>query len=337
MADLLSDDEPNSTGAQAMLVASRALSAARPALIALLISSGAELGNGTAQPISFCNVLFVGNFCAALLVGLWFGFGTILSDIRQMKPAVRLGLFLTGCLATLLSTLIFLGLKETTVTNAVLLGRLGPVFFAIAGTLVLGKRIRPLEWFGFSLIGVGAVAIALKTSNFQPNHGDVLILLSTLVFAVSALINKIMIDDSVKLRTVVFTRNFLSSIIFFVIALRLFGPHHFADTFRGSLWALMAVYALIVIVFAQLLWYASFSQLDSRTVGRLTVLSPVFGITYAFLLNGERPSAIQMGTLLLVILGVLIASIGRQKAKPSVDNAKTDAMAQDTDSVASVP
>jgi len=316
-----------------MLVASRALSAARPALIALLITSGANLSSEIAHPISFCNVLFIGNFCAALVVGFWFGFGTILSDMRVLKLRVQLGLLLNGSLATLLSTLIFLGLQETTVTNAVLLGRLGPVVFALAGAIALGKRIRPLEWVGFSLIAVGVVGIALKTSNYQTNRGDILILLSTLVFAVSAIINQLMIANAAPLHVVVFSRNFLSSIIFFFIALRLFGPHHFADTFSGPLWVLMAIYSLVVIVCAQFLWYASINHLDSRIIGRLTVLSPVFGVSYAFVLNGEHPSPAQLGTLLVIIVGVLIASVG----KPQIAASPVEMMAKDTESVASIP
>lgn len=324
---------PNPMRSQLMLVASRALSASRPALISLLITSGASLSGGAAHPISFCNVLFIGNFCAALLVGFWFGFGTIWADFVALKPGVKIGLVLNGVLATLLSALIFLGLQETTVTNAVLLGRLGPVLFALAGAMILGKRIRRLEWVGFSLIAVGVVAIALRTSNFQPNRGDVLILLSTLVFAASALINQLMVANAPTLHVVVFSRNILSSIIFFFIALRLFGPHHFADAFSGQLWVIMAVYSLIVIVFAQFLWYASVNYLDSRIVGRLTVLSPIFGVTYAFLINGERPSPIQTTTLVVIIIGVLIASVGRPKG----DDPEMDAMAKETENVASIP
>lgn len=296
-----------------MLVGSRALSAARPALISLLITSGAQLSGGVAHPISFCNVLFVGNFCAALLVASWFGIGKIVADFSKLKSRVQIGLIINGCLATLLSALIFMGLQETTVTNAVLLGRIGPVLFAVAGTVVLGKKIARLEWLGYALITGGVLAIALKTSQYQANRGDVLILLSSLVFAVSSLINQLMIAKAATLPVIVFSRNFLSAIVFFALALRFFGPGHFADAFSAQLWILMAIYSLIVIVAAQFLWYASLQSLDSRAVGRLTVLSPVFGVLYAFLLNGERPSAIQVSTLVLVIVGVLIASVGKKQ------------------------
>lgn len=326
-------NRPNYLNPPAMLIASRALSASRPALIAFLITRGAELSGGTVQPISFCNVLFVGNLCAALVVGFWFGFGNILSDLKALKPKALIGLFINGSLATLLAGLIFIGLQYTTVTNAVLLGRLGPVLFALAGAMLLGKQIKRLEWFGFSLIVVGVVAIALKTSNFQINRGDFLILLSTIVFAVSALVNKLMVAKAATLPLVVFSRNLLSSIIFFFIAMRLFGPNHFGDAFSGKLWIIMAVYALIVIVFAQFLWYASVDNLDSRTIGRLTVMSPIFGVTYAFLLNGERPSGTQVVTLIVIIFGVLIASFGGQK-KPET---KPEMIMQEPENAASAP
>lgn len=313
------DSPPKFLHPPTMLVASRALSAARPSLIAFLIAKGAELSGGVSHPISFCNILFVGNLCAAIVVGVWFGFGKILGELKTTPPRVLLGLLLNGCLATLLSALIFLGLQETSVTNAVLLGRLGPVLFALAGAMLLKKQIKPMEWFGFSMIAVGVVAIALKTSNYQVNHGDVLILFSTVVFAASSLVNKFMVAKVASLPVVVFSRNFVSSIIFFWIAMRVFGPHHFGDAFSGKLWIIMLIYSLVVIVFAQLLWYGAIESLDSRTIGRLTVLSPIFGVTYAFLLNGERPSSLQVSTLCVVILGVLIASLGstKQSATPS--------------------
>ncbi len=77
----------------------------------------------------------------------------------------------------------------------------------------------------------------------------------------------------------------------------------------------MSIYALVVIVMAQFLWYASVAKLDATTIGKLTVLSPIFGITYAFLLNGERPSNIQVITLFIIIAGVAIASFGSSTKK----------------------
>ena len=85
-------NDPSPVNSKVMLVASRALSASRPALIGFLIARGAELSGGAIQPISFCNILFVGNLCAALVVGFWFGFGNIVKDLKALDLKVQIGL-----------------------------------------------------------------------------------------------------------------------------------------------------------------------------------------------------------------------------------------------------
>ena len=298
-----------------LFISSRAIAALRPAVIAFLVSQGTRLSGGTETPISFCNVLFVGNFCAAIAVALWFNFKTIVNDFKTLDKKVIFGLFLNGCLAALLSALIFLGLEYTSVTNAVLLSRFGPVLFALFGAFLLGKKISKLEFVGFTLILVGIGAITLRESMYQLNRGDLLILASAVVYAITALIGKLMLSGKCSLAVVVFTRNFISSIIFFIIASMLFGFTHFGDVFSGQLWIVMSIYALIIIVLAQLLWYASLGKLDSKTVGSLASLSPVFGVIYAYVLNGERPSEVQINAFIVIMVGLIISNLGKAKPK----------------------
>ncbi|NET54746.1 MAG: DMT family transporter [Symploca sp. SIO2E6] len=295
-----------------MLIVSRALVALRPSLIAFLVVNAQVLSGGIETPISLCNVLFVGNLCAALAVLAWFGVSSIIQDLRQTPPKILIGLFINGCLSSLLSSLIFLGLKYTMVTNAVLLARLGPILYALAGALIFGKMIRKWEWFGFSLIGVGILAILLISTNFQINRGDLLILASSFVYAITSIIGKLMLAQDTPLRTVVFTRNFVSSLVFFVIANILFGPEHFAETFAGQLWIVMSIYALILIVLGQFLWYAALGRLDSRVVGKWTSATPIFGVIFAFVLNGERPDQIQIVAFVVIMIGIWITTLGKQ-------------------------
>ena len=179
----------------------------------------------------------------------------------------------------------------------------------------MGKKISKLEFVGFTLILVGIGAITLRESMYQLNRGDVLILASAVVYAITALIGKLMLSEKCSLAVVVFTRNFISSIIFFIIASMLFGFTHFGDVFSGQLWIVMSIYALIIIVLAQLLWYASLGKLDSKTVGSLASLSPVFGVIYAYFLNGERPSEVQINAFIVIMVGLMISNLGKAKPK----------------------
>jgi len=310
-----------------LLVVSRALAALGPSLIAFLVLQAEALSQGAETPISFCNVLFVGNLCAALTVGAWFGFGAIANDLRQLNRKLLLGLIINGALSALLSGLIFSALRFTTVTNAVLLARFGPVLYALVGALLLGQHILRKEWFGFSLIVVGIVSIVLASNMFQLNNGDLLILASSLVYATTSLIGKLMLSKACPLRTVVFMRTGVSALTFFAIANILFGPQHFADAFAGQLWIVMSVYALFVIVLAQFFWYAALEKLDTKTVGKWTVLSPVFGVIYALILNGERPSMVQISAFVVIMTGILISSSGKRQPKGMPDSAETSVSA----------
>ena len=309
-----------------LLILSRALAAARPAILSFLITQGDRLGGDKKIPVSFCNVLFVGNLCSAIAVCLFFNFRTIISDLRRLENKILFGLLINGCLAALLSSLIFLGLEETSVTNAVLIGRLGPVLYAIIGSLFLGKRLSKVELSGFSLIIIGIGVIILKTNNFQLNRGDVLILFSTLVYTATALIGRIALSDKCSLAVVVFSRNFVSSVFFFIIAVSMFGWHHFMDVFSGRLWIVMSIYGLIIIVLSQLMWYSALKRLDSKTVGSLTSLSPVFSIFFAYILNGESPSQVQLTALFVILIGLVISNLGKKKPKYESDLAKMSEM-----------
>ena len=298
-----------------LLVLSRALAAARPAILAFLIAQGDRLGGDSKVPVSFCNVLFVGNLCSAIAVCLFFDLRTIIGDLRNLENKILVGLVINGFLAAVLSSLIFLGLKDTSVTNAVLIGRFGPVLYAIIGSFFLGNRLTKSELFGFSLIVVGIGVITLRENNFQLNRGDALILLSTLAYTCTALIGRIALSEKCSLAVVVFTRNFISAICFFIIAVSLFGFSHFMDIFSGQLWIVMSVYGLVVVVLAQLMWYSALKRLDSKTVGSLTSLSPIFSIFYAFILNGESPSHVQLSALVVILIGLLISNLGKKRSR----------------------
>lgn len=308
------------------LLLSRVLAALRPVLIAFLVMHGTALSRGAATPLSFCNVLFVGNLCAALVVLSWFKPGPIWSDLKRLPKRVRWGLVLDGGLAALNSALIYTGLEYTSSTNAILLGRLAPVLYALAGAVVFGRLISRREWLGFGFIIAGTLVVALIGANWMVNKGDALILLSAVVFAISSVLGKAVLDQDVSLRALVFVRNASSSLIFFVIANVVFGPHHFADAFSGQLWIVMAIYALLIIVVAQFLWFDASSKLDSISVGRWATPAPAIGVLAAVLLNRQWPASNQLLGLLVIMVGVVITAFG--KTRPAKRKQEQEQMAE---------
>jgi drug/metabolite transporter (DMT)-like permease len=304
-----------------MVVTSRALQSLATPVVALLVSTAAALGGQIEDAISFCNVLFVGNLCAALVVLANFGPRKLYQDLRVMGRRVWIEALIFGALAALLSSPIFTALETTSVTNVVLLARLGPVFYVIAGAALLGFAVTRSEWLGFGLIGVGVVATVLAGSGFMVAIGDLLILASAVVFAAVTLMGKRLMPQT-GLGALMFVRNFLSAIVFFVIASVFFGPEHFAEAFYGPLWGIMLVYALVVIVAAQLLWYRGIAKLTPASVARWTVMTPALAVAFAYFINGERPSWVQLTALAVITVGIVVSSLGKRTPKGQPENAE---------------
>ena len=304
---------------QLLVVISRGLQALATPVVALLISTAATLGGEVKDAISFCNVLFVGNLCASLVVLASFGPKTIVHDLKRLRFRLFLEVLGFASLAALLSAVIFNALETTTVTNAVLLARLGPVLYVIGSAVLLGQIIGKSEWVGFGLIALGVLATVFAGSSFTLTKGDLLILASTIIYAIVTLMSKRLLPET-GLPTLLFARNFFSAIVFFIIANVIFGPAHFGDVFYGPLWIIMVVYALIIIVTSQFAWFRAIEALPPASIAKWTVFTPILAVGYAYFLNGERPSLVQISALAFIILGLVVSNIGSFFPKGASDN-----------------
>ena len=97
---------------QALVVLSRSLQALSAPIVALLImtsnSVSPEIDSGSSKltyAISFCNMLFVGNLCAAFVVLASFGPRRIKKDLDALGSRIRIEIFIFAGLAAILSAL----------------------------------------------------------------------------------------------------------------------------------------------------------------------------------------------------------------------------------------
>lgn len=309
-----------------LVLGSRALQALALPVVALLISMSGSLSNEIEDAISFCNVLFVGNLCASAVVLASFGPRRIGRDLKALTVGMRWEMLAFASLSALLSGLIFTALETTTVTNSVLLARLGPVLFALGSALFLGQALARADWLGFGLIGLGTLAVVFAGGGFTLVTGDWLIIASAFVYAAVTIMSGRLLPVT-GLPAMVFARNFFSAIVFFVIANALYGPNHFMDAFYGPLWGVMLVYSLFVIVAAQFAWYRGIELLPPATVARWAVASPVFAVAYAYVINGEQPGRMQLIALGLIVVGVLVTNLGKLLPAGSSGSAETSVAA----------
>lgn len=94
------------------------------------------------NPISFCNVLFVGNLCALAVMTIVFRREFSRQNLQQLNRNDWLNLVAIAILAgTLAPALIFAALEHTNVTNVVLFTQLDPPIVLLLSVLFLKVRV----------------------------------------------------------------------------------------------------------------------------------------------------------------------------------------------------
>ncbi len=274
----------------------------------------ANLVNGN-NPISPCNVLFVGNICAfALLLPLCY---------QQCRPSVLesfnrkdwglmiLVAILSGALAP---TLIFVALGLTSVANVVLLSRFAPPLELFFSVLFLGSLLNPWTIVG-SLVSLLGVAFTLFLDPNLPLHnppqmvmvgrGDILTLAAALVTALANVASKVGLQ-SIPLGFFLIFRNLVGALVFFVLAIALYGPDHFQEISTPFLWGWMTIYALVIVVIGQFAWFVGIKNTPLSTIALINAGNPLIAIVIAFILLGEAPTHAQYIGGSVIFVGILL-------------------------------
>lgn len=287
--------------------------AAANSVIQLLTQFGAANPVEGRNAISFCNVLFVGNLCAAVTLFTRFrkawtreALGRLSGGDWAMMTVVAL---LSGALAP---SFLFLAIENTTVTNVVLVGRLEPLLILLLGMLVL--KDFPDKWAaGGTLLAVAGAVTAFLLQGGGPEtfgKGEYQAAAGAATLALSTIISK---RRLARIPLGIFStyRTALGTVFFFVAAVYLFGIGHFMDAFSPVLWQWMVVYGAVIVVGGQLLWFKGISTAAAQDISLATSFSPIAGLAFAFLLLDEVPTPAVLTGAAIILGGILCAQVGR--------------------------
>lgn len=276
------------------------------------------------NPISLCNVLFVGNICALGLMTLIFSQDWKPKTLKDLTRKDWISLTITGILSGAIApALIFDALGHTNVTNIVLIGRIEPILTLVLGVWLLGLRVN--FWAGagsvISLAGVivtaflGSSGQTMTMAGFQIGTGEFFVAIAAIIGSISTVVGKLQLQ-SIPLGIFTIYRNILGTVIFFLLANFLYGLNHFAEVLSPFLWEWMIVYAAIIVVTGQLCWLAGLKNASSTELNLANLLNPIAAIVMAYLILGESPTLAQYLGASLLLVGIILAFIGhRYEAK----------------------
>ena len=272
------------------------------------------------NPISLCNVLFVGNLCALMVMIALFGKDWnrhILKRITWREWSSLGGIaILAGALAP---SLIFAALDNTTVTNVVLIGRLEPVFTLVLGVVVLQARVNFWTVAGAiaTFAGVAVTAFLASSGQLIPvmggmffvGRGEVFAALGALALAIATIYSKVRLQQ-VPLGIFTILRTTVGTVVFFILATALYGLPHFVDIFSPFLWQWMLLYGTVIVVMGQLSWFAGLRRSTPAETILASSFNPIAAIALAYLILGEVPTPVQYFGGVIILVGIGLSLMG---------------------------
>jgi drug/metabolite transporter (DMT)-like permease len=276
------------------------------------------------NPISLCNVLFVGNLCALAMMLFIFGKELNQRTLRQLTRGDWISLGAIAILSGALGpALIFGALDNTTVTSVVLIGRLEPPLTLALNIWLLGVRVNNWTIAGAMITFVGVVVtsflansnqtIALMGGLLHIGNGEFMAATGALVLAIATVISKLRLQH-IPLGFFSIFRTALGTVIFFFLAQWLYGTQHFQDAFSPFLWQWMLLYGAVIVVAGQLCWFAGLRGSTSAQITLASSFNPIAAVVMAYLILGEVPTAAQYMGGSIILIGIVLSLMGNLRS-----------------------
>lgn len=291
---------------------------AAASVVRLLSDLGTEFPIDGRNAISFCNLLFAGNACAAIALFAIHHKTWRFDILRRLSRADWAALLGVAILANGIAPwLFFIGIENTMVTSVVLVSQIEPPLVLALSWLMFGDRLGAWSIIGATLCLIGvALSVLLQpgAGDYMVGKGEIYVALAAAIYAVVTVFARLRLRH-IPLGIYSVTRSAAGTVIFFVAASYLFGPIHFVDLASPFLWKWMAVYGGLIILSGQLAWDYGVRRSRSIDISLTTSFAPVAGIAAAFLILGEQPLTAHYQGGGVLILGIVICLLAARQTR----------------------
>lgn len=271
------------------------------------------------NPISACNVLFVSNLCALMVLIPVFRRQLNRQSLQALScQDWTILIFVSVLSGAIAPALIFIALSQAMVNNIILVGRIEPPLILALSVWLLHHRLNRWEVMGtlvsfmgviFTIILQHPVSSPAATGLLALGQGEILTILGVSAAAIATVISKAKLDHiSLGLYTIV--RLIVGTIVFFILAIKLYGVEHFIDVASPLLWQWMLLYGIVIVVTGQLCWFRGLRISTTSEATLVNSFSPVLGIIAAYLILGEQPLFAHYVGGSIILLGLLFNQIG---------------------------
>ena len=286
------------------------------------------------NPISFCNVLFVGNLSALIALTVVYGRKwnpRYLNRLNLVNWLILIGAaILAGAIAP---SLTFFALEKTSATNVILVSRIqSPITLALFA-LIGDKKTNWWIFVGETIAVLGIIAmLVIQTPDrnitnimgMKIGTGELMAIAGAIALSIAKVIRGTWLNK-ISLGVWAIFRTAIGTVVFATLVIQLFGYSHFTDVFSPLVWQWVSVYGIIIVAGGQILWFKGLKTLAFEAISYVGYIIPVAGIAIAYLILNEIPSTAQYIGMLAILLGAIFNQIGVSKSPPDRSDSQSDA------------
>jgi drug/metabolite transporter (DMT)-like permease len=245
---------------------------------------------------------------ALLLIAL---FWKQLPDPRSLRRRELMTLLWVGILGTFLNhTLFFLALVFAPAAHgAIIPPTTSPVWTMLLAARLGRERVTPGQIAGVILCMVGVVLVVrperlVTDAGASVLLGDLLFLLGGVAWGIYSYVSKVAMERLSAVATLVFGIS-IGTVLLVPVALAE-RPWSALSSAHLTAWAALGYLSLAGTVLAFLWWNVAIRRVGAGRTAVFTNLVPIFGVLLAWLVLGERLTAIQLAGGFLAVAGVLV-------------------------------
>lgn len=216
-------------------------------------------------------------------------------DIKRIYLIVKKNILLMSVFAllgiTFFNTIVYLALKTTTATNALLINSSTPLIILLFSFLIFKTYISKLQILGIFISMFGVIFLVLKgdlTSifNLKSQTGDLLIVISSICWALYSVLIKL---KPIELK---FYEFFISIVILgfiFLLPLYLYQGYSFQSQINQitNYWYFFLYISFFTSILSYYFWNIGIEEIGVEKTGQFTHLMPLFGSILAFIFLDE--------------------------------------------------
>ncbi len=267
------------------------------------------------NPISLCNVLFVGNLCALGMMLIVYRSQLTVANFGEISKSEWVNLLIVALLAGALApAAIFRALALSPVNNIILLGRIEVPLILILSGIFLKERLHRNQKIGAAVVLIGVLVAVMgnqptvTSASLTVGQGEILTIIAAVFLSISNLISKTkLLKIPLGIDSVI--RTGLGSIVFFVLAVKLYGAGHFMELSSPFLWQWMLAYGAIIVVVGQSFWIKGLKESPIATSAIISCFHPIAGMFFAYWILAESPTAAQLVGSIILLIGLFLSQV----------------------------